>query len=235
MLAISLQTFQVTAQSRPGLIQIQQQVDALKLQLVLLEDVNAILNLQRTYGFMVDKGLWQDVAELFAEDGTLEIGGRGVFIGKQRVLEYMNYLGQEGPKQGRLMDHTQLQPIIHVATDGLSAKGRWKSIAMGGEVGQTADSGLPESETGAANSYLGLNTYENEYIKEGNIWKIKKLVGYFRMYTWDTEGWQKTALPLTVPEKDLPPDLPSTLSYEIYPDTFIPPRHFDHPVTGQTM
>src|SRR5690606_33682898 len=44
-----------------------------------LEDENAIENLQRTYGFYVDKAMWKEAADLFADNGTLEIGGRGVF------------------------------------------------------------------------------------------------------------------------------------------------------------
>ena len=34
------------------------------------------------------------IADLFTEDGTLEIGGRGVFVGRQRVLQYLQWLGE---------------------------------------------------------------------------------------------------------------------------------------------
>ena len=50
-----------------------------------LGDESAIENLQRIYGFYVDKQLWKEVADLFADGGTLELGGQGVFAGKARV------------------------------------------------------------------------------------------------------------------------------------------------------
>ncbi len=55
-------------------------------------------NLQRSYGYFVDKSMWDEVTELFADDATLEIGGRGVFVGKKRVNEYMHFLAKQGPQ-----------------------------------------------------------------------------------------------------------------------------------------
>jgi hypothetical protein len=187
----------------------------------LLEDENAIENLQRSYGYYVDKAMWTQVADLFADDGTLEIGGRGVFVGKQRVLDYLNFLGPEFPKEGRLYNHMQLQPIVHVAPDGKSAKGRWRFFAMGGEWQQS--------------QMWGMGVYENEYVKQDDVWKIKKLHAYFRMYTPFSEGWAKTAMPNTRPEKDLPPDQPPTVVYDMYPATFQAPFHYENPVTGAPL
>ncbi|OYW83597.1 MAG: hypothetical protein B7Z20_12455, partial [Sphingobium sp. 32-64-5] len=45
-------------------------------ELARLADTRALETLQRTYGYLVDKALWRDATDLFAEDGTLEIGGR---------------------------------------------------------------------------------------------------------------------------------------------------------------
>src|SRR5581483_3263944 len=183
-----------------------------------LEDENAIQNLQRAYGFYVDKAMWKECADLFADDGTLEIGGRGVFVGKARVLQYLTWLAPEGLTQGKLQNHLQLQPIVTVAPDGKTAKGRWRFLA---EVG-----------TWQKSQMWGLGVYENSYIKENGVWKIKALHAYFRMYTPYAEGWAKTAMPLTHPEKELPPDRPPTIQYESYPGTFFPPFHYKHPVTG---
>lgn len=194
-----------------------------------VEDENAIENLQRTYGFLVDKALWQEVADLFADDGTLEIGGRGVFIGRDRIYQYLLFLGKEGPQYGRLIDHLQLQPVIHIAPDGSTAQGRWRFLAQGGELVSADGPGTSPSGTG----YLGMGTYENEYVKEDGIWKIRKLHAYFRMYTRDVDGWGKTALPNTRPESELPPDQPPTVVYDQYPSTYIPPFHYRHPVTGE--
>ncbi len=183
-----------------------------------LEDEQAIEALQRSYGYFVDKALWREAADLFAQDGTLEIGGRGVFAGRERVLAYLEWLEPRGLTRGKLFDHMQLQPIVTVGADGTSARGRWRFFA---QVGEYRKSGL-----------WGLGTYENEYVKEGGVWKLKTLHSYFRMYTPYADGWGKTALPNTRPEKSLPPDRPPTVVHDQYPAPYIPACHYAHPVTG---
>jgi hypothetical protein len=184
-----------------------------------LEDERAIENLQRIYGFYIDKQLWKDAADLFADAGTLEIGGQGVFVGKSRVLEYLSRLSPEGLTRGKLFNHIQLQPVIDVAPDGKTAKGRWRFLTELGEYKRSAT--------------WGGGTCENEYVKEGMIWKIKTLHAYSRFCTPYAEGWGKSALPSSRPEKSFPPDRPPTVSYEPYPSTFMAPFHYKNPVTGK--
>jgi hypothetical protein len=182
-----------------------------------LEDQSAIENLQRIYGFYIDKQLWKEAADLFADGGTLEIGGQGVFVGKSRVLEYLVQLSPDGLARGKLFNHIQLQPIIDVAPDGNSAKGRWRFLAELGAHKKSA-------------TWSG-GTYENEYVKEGTIWKIKTLHAYSRFCTAYADGWGKSALPSAHPEKSFPPDRLPTVSYEPYPATFVAPFHYKNPVT----
>ncbi|HEY2591165.1 MAG TPA: nuclear transport factor 2 family protein [Steroidobacteraceae bacterium] len=203
---------ELLAPVRARLMQIAQSVER-------LEDERAIVNLQRSYGYFVDKAMWKETADLFADDATLEIGGRGVFVGKPRVLQYITWLAPRGLTRGKIQNHIQLQPIITVAPDGRTAKGRWRWLA---EVGDYKK-----------DSRWGIGTYENEYVKEGGVWKIKTLHGYFRMYTDYADGWAKSAVPNTHPEKDLPPDRPPTVLYQTYPATFIPPYDYPNPVTGK--
>ncbi len=192
-------------------------VTRLRQQVQHLEDVRDIQILQRAYGYYVDKNLWPQVADLFAEDGTLEIGGRGVFVGKSRVLQYLQWLGS--PVEGKLYDHTQLQPVVDVSADGKTAKGRWRALVFGGNLG--------------GDSVLGDCIYENEYRKENGKWKIATLHAYFIMYTMlNRGGWGKFAMPNTRPEKTLPPDRPPTLVYDMYPGVLTAPNHFVNPVTG---
>lgn len=182
-----------------------------------LEDERDIEILQRTYGYYVDKNLWKQAADLFAEDGTLEIGGRGIFVGRKRVLQYLEWLGQ--PVNGRLYDHTQLQPVVHVSPDGKTAKGRWRALVFGGDLDRS--------------SIFGDVIYENEYRKDGDTWKIAKLHAWFIMYTMlDQGGWAKRTIPNTRPEKVLPPDLPPTRVYDMYPGELTAPNHFGNPVTA---
>lgn len=203
----------------PALSTAREQAAAVERKVQSLEDENAVENLQRTYGFFVDKAMWKETADLFADDATLEIGGRGVFVGKKRILEYLVWLVPQGLTHGNLFDHMQLQPVIHVARDGNTAQGRWRFF---GQVGEYQKTGV-----------WGMGTYENEYVKQDGVWKIKTLHAYFRMYTPYADGWAKTAIPNTKPEQDLPPDRPPTVVHEQYPGTFVPDYHYKNPVTGK--
>jgi hypothetical protein len=190
-----------------------------------LNDQIAVENLQRSYGYYVDKCMWDDIADLFADNATLEIGGRGVFVGKQRVKEYMYYLGKKGPQEGAVFDHSQWQPIVHVAEDGNMARARLRAFVMGGALSK--GSGSP------AFAVFGEVTYENEYVKERGVWKIAKLYAYFNMYTPYASGWGKVGMPNTHPEAKLPPDRPPTVVYQMYPSVGMVPYHYRNPVTGK--
>ena len=184
-----------------------------------LEDESAIENLQRIYGFYIDKQLWSEAADLFADDGTLEIGEEGVFVGKSRIREYLTRLSPNGLTRGNLFNHIQLQPIIDVASDGNTAKGRWRYLAELGEYKKSAA--------------WGGGIYENEYVKVGSIWKIRALHAYSRFSTSYADGWGISALPATRAEKKLRPDRPPTVSYDPYPGVFAAPIHYKNPVTDR--
>ena len=85
--------------------------------------------------------MWTQAADLFADDGEYEIDGRGTFIGKKRVLSYLRGIGTEFPQAGRLYDQMQLQPIVHVAPDGKSARGRWRIFSQAAQAGKVSRMG----------------------------------------------------------------------------------------------
>jgi hypothetical protein len=197
---------------------------ALGRKIGLLNDVIEVQNLQRSYGYFVDKSMWDDVTELFADDATLEIGGRGVFVGKKRVSQYMHFLAKQGPQRGWLFEHSQWQPLTDVADDGKTARQRLRAFVMGGTQGS--------GEAVPAFAVWGECTYENEYVKVNGAWKIAKLYAYFNMYAPYADGWGKTGMPNTRPEKNLPPDRPPTVVYDTYPAVGKVPYHYVNPVTG---
>lgn len=50
------------------------QIRALEQRADLIRDANDIKRLQRAYGFYWDKGMWNDVADLFTADATIQYG-----------------------------------------------------------------------------------------------------------------------------------------------------------------
>jgi hypothetical protein len=180
------------------------------------EDHLAVANLQRTYGFYVDKFQWDQVADLFARDGTLQINGRGRFIGQDRIREYMHHFGPA--QHGLLMNHIQLQPVVNVAEDGQTANCRCRALMQVGRLGGEA--------------LWGEGIYENDYVKEDGVWKIAALRAFQTFYTPFDKGWNTELLPLMGNFEDFPPDEP-TEEYPVFPEIFVPPYHYANPVSGR--
>jgi hypothetical protein len=191
------------------------QIMAMQQDVTRLEAENEIENLQRIFGFYFDKNEWTQAADLFTDDATVEWGGSGVYAGKERVLAYFQSWGAEGPQQGILNDHMQLQPVITIASDGMTAHGRWHHFSQ-------------EAVHGVSHHW-GTGVYENEYRFEDGVWKISKLHLYSTMRTPYEDGWGVTALPRTTPSEALPPDAPPSVAYENYPAVFVPPFHYENP------
>lgn len=186
-----------------------------------LEDRDAIENLQAYFGYYFDKGLWDEVGDLFADDGSFEYGQRGVYIGKDRIRRALLLFGPEQLGEGYLNNHMQLQSIITVAPDGRTATARWQGMVQLAEPG--------------ANGVWGVGIYENEYVKERGTWKIASLHFYMTALTDYDAGFMRSALRMEGPSALFPPDKPPTEAYRAFPAAYIPPFSFDHPVTGEPL
>jgi hypothetical protein len=203
------------------------QVAQLSAEVDRLEGARAVRKLQRAYGYYVDRGLWDEAADLFADDGTVEIGQDGVYVGKARIEAYLKRLGggQDGLVYGELYEHAQLQPEVDVASDGLSAKGRWRELQMTGHFGKDA--------------YWGDGIEENAYVREGGVWKIKSLHVYINFIAPHVGGWPRLQPAAedwrTEVAKAFPPDRPPTDRYRPFPDPNIAPFHYRNPVTGRVF
>lgn len=187
----------------------------------LLEDLNAVKRLQRAYGYFIDRGMWDQASQLFAADGTIEIGLDGVYVGQKRVSQYLQALlggGKSGTlAPGQLNEHMQLMPYVTVAPDGHTARGTWRDVVLAGRLGSSAT--------------WGEGPYENEYVKEQGVWKIKSL-HWFQTLTVPYEGgWAKheDVNGGKYVSSRLPADRPPTIQYRTWPGGLLPPFHFDRP------
>ncbi len=206
------------ADREPSLQDLARRVAILRQEVQRLRDQDDIENLQRIYGYYVDKAMWSQAADLFADDGEYEIDGRGTFVGKKRVLSYLRAIGPEFPQAGRLFDQMQLQPIVHVAPDGKSARGRWRVFSQAGQSGKFGE--------------WGVGVAENEYVNDHGVWKIRKVHYFPTMYTPYAEGWGKTVRMSNSFEPALSPDRPATSDRQSIDGISVPPFHYQNPVTG---
>jgi hypothetical protein len=184
----------------------------------LLKDQYEIENLQRIYGFYIDKGQWDEAADLFSADARFEVVGRGTWLGPRRIREYLHAIGPAGPAPGRLFDNMQLQPIVTVAPDRRTAQGRWRLFAQYAQAGQFHE--------------WGTGLYENDYVRENGVWKIRRLTLYPEMFTPYEAGWGREALKVSRMEPALAPDRTSKGSAS-YEKAYIVPAHYASPADAR--
>ncbi|MET0718929.1 MAG: nuclear transport factor 2 family protein [Pseudoxanthomonas sp.] len=225
LVGLALALFQQTALAqRSG---VDAEIDGLTARVEKLEGTRAVKKLQRAFGYYIDRGLWGDVADLFTDDGTVEIGVDGVYVGKTRIREYLKRLhgGQEGLIYGQLNEWITLQPAVSIAADGRSATARWRDQGMLGQYKKHA-----EWRDGI---------YENTYVREGGVWKIKSLHLYVNFVVPYEKGWARLksgeGLVQSAASKSFPPDRAPTASYKPFPDTQVPPFQAPNPVTGKPV
>jgi len=207
-----------------------------------LEDIGAIRRLHWSYGYYIDFNRAEDVVQLFAEDGAVVFlsGEYRGHAGIRRLYGtwFQNFFteGVDGPVYGFLLDHFQMQDIITVAPDRATAKGRFRGLLMGGchESRDYKPAGLPLQ-------FLEAGVYENDYVREHGVWKIKAL-RYFPFWHGSfAEGWAKTPIdfiPMAktlYPEDPLGPDALIDPQPRLWPATDTVAFHYPHPVTGKPI
>ncbi len=187
-----------------------------------LSDELAVQNLQHSLGYYLDRKLWDDVADLFADGGTYEFGQRGVYVGRERIRRALEVFFAPSPlKNGELTDHINLGTVVTVAADGLSAAARTSVLAQLGQNGEWAR--------------WAQGTYENEFVKQGGVWKLKAVRYFPRLSTDYDKGWAHDAKPSPVASKAFPPDRKPTQSYRSYPQLSYVALHYVNPVTGKPV
>jgi hypothetical protein len=199
------------------------------------EDIQAVRTLQFKYGYYMDKCMFAEIVDLFSEEAELRFMG-GVFRGKAGARRlYGGSSGLNGPAYGMLFEHLIVQDIVDVAEDGRTAQGRFRTFMQGG-VHETKKDAPPQIP---AQFWEG-GIYENEYIKEGGVWKIK-LFNYRVVYQANYEtGWAHSSVaPLMVSNFNVPfPENPRGPD-EVgppparWPEPVVMPFHYPHPVTGR--
>lgn len=212
----------------PAAADVDGDIAALTQRVEQLEGTRAVKKLQRAFGYYVDRGLWGEAADLFADGGTIEIGVDGVYAGRERIREYLKRLhgGQEGLIYGQLNEWVTLQPAISVAPSGRSATARWRDLGMLGQYKKHA-----EWRDGI---------YENTYEKGADgTWRIKSLHLYVNFVAPYERGWARLApgegLVQSEASKAYPPDRPPSASYQPFPAAQLPPFQAPNPVTGKPV
>ena len=195
-------------------------LERLEKQIGLIEDRAEIENLQMVYGYYLATLLWDDLAALFAEDGTIEIALRGVYVGRPAVRRNLNLYGQAGLDDGVLHNHMQYQT-------GHPCRRR-RAYRKAAVTRAVHDGQLREER------HVDGRSYENTFEKVDGRWMFKtdQVVNtYFAPYE---TGWKDLAqrAPPGITASN-PPDRRPHFTFDLYPKNFLLPYHYVNPVTGR--
>jgi hypothetical protein len=148
----------------------------LSVRIAALNDEDAVRNLQHAYGYYVDRKMWTDIVDLFAANGTVQIGSAGVARGRDGIRRALERMGPEGLSHGQLNDRPQFDTIVEILPGGREAISRGIELGMLGEA---------DREQG----WWEVNLFRNRFVKEGGVWKLKDLHVTPLMRADYAKGW----------------------------------------------
>jgi hypothetical protein len=153
----------------------------------LLDDVRQLERMNSIYGYYLAHLKWDDLAGIFSRTGSIEIAMRGVYVGEKSIRRNLDLYGRDTDSQfGLQHNHMQFQPVIDVAADGQSAKMRSRALSIMGQYERYAQ-------------WMG-GVYENDYVKEDGVWKIKRDQVFNTYFVPYAVGW-KSVQPRPPPAK----------------------------------
>lgn len=199
-----------------------------------LEDINAIERLQRMYGYYIDMLLYDQMAALFTDDGSMEVGQRGRYVGKDNIHRFLTDVlggeGQAGLHKNQVINHTQHQGVVTISEDRRSAKGRWRAQVQAGSAPPDVANASPEELKGAMMFADGV--YENTYKKENGIWKIHRfwwVPTYYVTLNYDRMWYDTAPVSTSFPPQEESYPIDAALGRKFAP------YHYPHPVTGEAV
>jgi hypothetical protein len=195
-------------------------IASLQQRLTRLRDETEVQNLQHAFGYYLDRKLYDDVAELFANDGSIELAQRGAYVGPVHIRTALERIYGPTPLQrGELFDHILLGTVVTIAPDGTHAAARTAQL---GQLGQTGK---------GASWEIGL--FENRFVKQEGKWKIAAVRFFQRVSTDYDKGWAEDSRPAPTADASFPPDRAPSQTYASYPALQSVGFSFANPVTGR--
>jgi hypothetical protein len=151
--------------------------DALARDVERAESVRAVKNLQYAYAQYAQFGLWNEMGALFARDAVLDAGDTHV-QGRAAIAAHLTRNdghGRQGLAPGAVQTELIAAPVVNLSADGRTAKGRWDAMFL------KAD--------GQGKASLRGGIFENDYVREGGVWKIAHM-HFYPQYEGPYEtGW----------------------------------------------
>ena len=196
-------------------------LDELMERIAVMNDEGLVRNLQAAYGYYVDRRMWDDVNDLFAADGVYELGGNGIYVGRDGVRKAHERMGPAGLTDGILNDRLQFDTVVQLAP------GRREAHVRGLELGLLGDAN-------SGKGYWEVSVYDNRFVKEDGLWRVREM-RVFPLFKADySEGWGESRLVETLTGA-LKPARPLPSEDRVEQDRAVPAFVSVHPVTGKPV
>lgn len=138
-----------------------------------LEDIEAIKKMKAEYVLACDERRWDDAMRYFTPDAVVSFGPFGTF---EKLDDLEKFFTEKMPVTIAFTVHRLANPIIDVS--GQMAKGIWYCE-------------IPSTHIPTNKAILQQGTYYDEYVKEANEWRHRKLDLVYSYITEFGEGWVK--------------------------------------------
>ncbi|WP_188726418.1 nuclear transport factor 2 family protein [Pseudoclavibacter endophyticus] len=140
-----------------------------------LNDEDDVRNLLHAFGYYVDRKMWADVHDLFAEEACIRVG-QTEYSGQEGVHRALHEMGAAGLVTGELNDRMIFGAIVDVRPGGEEADVR------GFEVALLAD---PESGEG----HWEFSVFRNRMVKHDGLWRIHDVTVSRVLRATYADGW----------------------------------------------
>lgn len=199
-----------------------------------LEGIEELTKLQRIYGYYLERGQLDEVADLFSDSPDVSVQmGASIRQGRENVRKIFSSQRLFGVTEGlKPEDYLHItipvSGVVDVGPEGKTAKGRWYALMY-----------LCHATPGGG-ACLGVGIYENDYINEDGVWKILRLRFDDIFLSPYEDGWFKTPnvfqklakmQSMVEPTEGVP--VGPAPGAKNGPFGELMPFHYKHPVTGK--
>lgn len=151
-------------------------------------------NLVSAYGYYLDRGMYDDVEELFADNSDVMVMGQGKWFNHDGLRRYLRRFGKPGLDHGELNDRVQLMPVVTSMGDSMVTV-------------QVIEIGMSGQHGGAARWSATWQYFELLRDPDG-VWFIGRLIERPLMQASYATGWDGAAVDLSTLVAGGEPDEP---------------------------
>lgn len=151
-------------------------------QASLLLEHGRVQNIANAFGYYLDRGMYDDVVDLFYRDARVVVHGQGSWEGQDGVRRFLARFGEAGLDHGELNDHPQLMPKVIVTADA-----RVASVSAV-EIGMTGQHGGEGFWSATLNHFVLMR-------EEDGRWRIASLLRIPFMRANHADGWASPVSP----------------------------------------